>query len=222
MQSILELLDLLEVYIYLKNQVSQGLLSRIKKSLAGCILLSEEKKTYARDIFFELKIASKFKKSGFTINLEALADLSVSIEEYKYNIECKRVQSYASIDRNIEKAFEQLKKENQESEFGIISMDFSKIYYNEIKKNGENAIISSVEEIDNARKTINEFFPQCIEDAHSAILDDIAFFIGHVRFPVIIPPYQITAINHFFTLISSNVDRTYTKSAMTALSKGVG
>lgn len=176
---------------------------KFKLLVKGLELDKKEKKTFSRDYIFELKIATRFLKSDFIINIESIADVNIEFNDLQYHIECKRVQSEQKIENKIKEAYNQLGKNNQNVSRGIIALDLSKVFFNTIHEiEEENNINFENINIKEVRKLFDKHFSELIENISKKILNNISFIICHVRFPIIQHPYQITTINHYFTLKS--------------------
>lgn len=215
---IIELQDLYEIYTQLKNEESDTLMDIFKKSLGGNKLFSEGSKTTARNFFFELKTASKFKKSNVEIFFDKTSDLVIQKEDCTYHIECKRIQTLNTLGKNIDKALEQFSRAAIEKSKRIISVDFSKAF---LKKNPitTNKILS-LEYINIKKEEFDKFINEEI-DIENNYMQDISIFFAHLRFPAIIPPFNITSVNHF-TLISHSNSSDCTDSILKLLHGSVG
>lgn len=89
----------------------------IKKKLhdlsKGTYLLSEEtsNNTKARDTTFELSLFSFFHARGLDVKLcDPNPDILLTSHIFSYNIECKRPNSFRSLEKHIKEAFIQLQK----------------------------------------------------------------------------------------------------------------
>jgi hypothetical protein len=94
----------------LRTIVSPGLTERLKLFVAGRDLLfleTSDSNNIARNIGFELEIASAFAKAGTPIDLDH-GDLSVQIEQTWLALECKRPFSYGKLESNLRDACQQL------------------------------------------------------------------------------------------------------------------
>jgi hypothetical protein len=138
MNSFVEASDLGIIYRGLRNIVDQdeALTRRIKALIKGPEYSKEEKPSnasnYARNISFELVMASHFAAGGYPIDLGNDADLSIGDGDSMLFVECKRPVSAKSIKSNIDLAFDQLTRRYEESKFkgrkrGFIALSISKI-----------------------------------------------------------------------------------------------
>lgn len=196
--------DLLETLNYLKEENTQEeFLSKMKKTISGCHLLNDENKTEARDYFFELKIATFFKKKKFKVNFTKDSDVQIVFSDIQYNVQCKRPQNEKKIIERVLNANEQLFK-NTNGTKGIIALDLSKVFFNEITP-VHNLIFETDNDINTIINLFDENYSLLVNNINFDILDNVAFIICHLRFPcIILNPYQITIVNHFFTIKSKN------------------
>ena len=169
-------------------------------------LLNENNKTDARNYFFELKIATFFKKKNFKINFTKDSDIQIVFNDTKYNVQCKRPQNEKKIIERLLHAYKQL-SENTNGIKGIIALDLSKVFFNEITP-VHNLVFETNNDINTILKIFDEKYSLLVNNIKFDILDNVAFIICHVRFPcIILNPYQITTVNHFFTIKSKNVTK---------------
>lgn len=196
--------DLQDTLDFLKEENTQeGFLFKIKKTISGSHLLNDENKTEARDYFFELKIAALFKKKNFKINFTKDSDIQIIFNNAKYNIECKRPQNEKKIIERVLHAYKQL-SENTNGIKGIIALDLSKVFFNEITPE-HNLVFETNNDINTIINIFDENYSLLVNNIKFDILDKVAFIICHLRFPcIILNPYEITIVNHFFTIKSKN------------------
>ena len=104
---------------------------KLKRFLKGSILPSEEslENSFARNIGFELWLASLFSQKGYVSIISTYnPDLTVTVKNRKYFLECKRVYSENGVEGAIEDAFKQLIKQTENSDnTGVIAISISKI-----------------------------------------------------------------------------------------------
>ncbi|MDN5069048.1 hypothetical protein [Aliarcobacter butzleri] len=196
--------DLLDTLNYLKEENTQEeFLFKMKKTISGCNLLNEKNKTEARNYFFELKIATFFKKKNFKINFTKDSDIQIVFNDTKYNVQCKRPQNEKKIIERVLHANKQL-SENTNGTKGIIALDLSKVFFNEITPE-HNLVFETNNDINTIINLFDENYSLLVNNIKFDILDNVAFIICHLRFPcIILNPYQITIVNHFFTIKSKN------------------
>lgn len=199
-----EAIDLLDTLNYLKEENTQKeFLFKMKKTISGCHLLNNENKTEARNYFFELKIATFFKKKDFKVNFTKNSDVQILFNDTKYNIECKRPQNEKKIIERVLHANKQLSENTSETK-GIIALDLSKVFFNEITPE-HNLIFKTDNDITTIRDLFDANYSLLVNNIKFDILDNVAFIICHLRFPcIILEPYKIMTVNHFFTIKSEN------------------
>ena len=202
-----EAMDLKDTLNYFKEENTQEeFLVKMKKTISGSNLLNENNKKDARNYFFELKIATFFKKKEFKINFTKDSDIQIVFNDTKYNVQCKRPQNEKKIIERVLHAYKQL-SENTNGIKGIIALDLSKVFFNEITP-VHNLVFETNNDINTILKIFDENYSLLVNNIKFDILDNVAFIICHVRFPcIILNPYQITTVNHFFTIKSKNVTK---------------
>lgn len=103
----------------------------LKRILEGPLRLSEETAGVAadaRNIFLELELAAYMSSAGFRIS--GFDDLEFEFEGFRYLVECKRPFSERALDRNIEGAYNQLRKKmDGERSRGIVAISVEKVFY---------------------------------------------------------------------------------------------
>ena len=103
---------------------------KLKDILGGPFLPKEEEigdsNVNTRNYLFELELAAKLKSKG--INIIGFDDVKFEFESIDFIIECKRIFSDKTVKPNVEKAYEQLKKQMNENKRGIIALSVEKIY----------------------------------------------------------------------------------------------
>ncbi|MDH3267946.1 MAG: hypothetical protein OEM46_03735 [Ignavibacteria bacterium] len=115
MNSLYEADEIIQIYLGLRKY---GQIDYLNKKLPifikGPLESKSEAKSVsahqARDISFELFIASLFSFTSFIVDFSTESDLLISNKTYKVFIECKRPASNTSIRSNIKVASSQLKK----------------------------------------------------------------------------------------------------------------
>lgn len=105
---------------------------KLRDILSGPFLPKEEESGTSsvnnRSFLFELELASKLKLKG--INVTGFNDVKFEFESVNFTIECKRIFSDKTVKANIEKAYEQLKKQmsSDEKKRGIIALSIEKVF----------------------------------------------------------------------------------------------
>jgi len=126
----LEVNQLIRIYERLKEINSEEFLGQIRKVASGQEFRANSENDQARDFLFELSIASRFMKAGFSTSLSGICDVVVElVGDGKLFVECKRIKSQAKIGANIKKASKQisnrLKADVSSKVYGLIAIDVS-------------------------------------------------------------------------------------------------
>lgn len=134
MNSLIEAQEITVIHRGLHDSKDADLANRLKKIVKGTVLTSDEslKSNNARNIGFELLIASAFAAAGLPIDLEPPNDVWLPLQEYPVAIECKRPFSYAKVENRLRKGFNQLvaryqSHSNPSNVRGIVALSISKI-----------------------------------------------------------------------------------------------
>jgi len=85
-----------------------------------------------RDVAFELSIAARFARAGFTVDFGTDADLRVPLPNNTIFVECKRPKSHDKVDRHVSGAVRQLNRRYasvsaNESPKGIVAMSLGMV-----------------------------------------------------------------------------------------------
>lgn len=113
---------------------------KLERLINGSYLLSEEEKnnTVARNTTFELSLFSFFNTKGLQATLESPnPDLRLFTDNFTYNIECKRPFSYKKLEKNIKKAFKQLRKSNDGKSIPTIALSLDQVLLKEFLAQGD-------------------------------------------------------------------------------------
>ncbi len=104
-----EVAELTRIYRGLAGVNDNNLNARLKDSLDGHELyLLDAQNRSGRDFTFELSIASKFYKAGYSINFGHEADLQLEFNGFTFYVECKRLKSYKQAQKRIKEGLYQL------------------------------------------------------------------------------------------------------------------
>lgn len=119
------------------EQTSHGcdlLKSKLVDLANGTYLLSEEnpEDTSARNTTFELSLFAFLHNLGTKVKLgDPNPDLRVTTNRFVYNVECKRPSSTKAVEKNIRKAWKQLKKPSVPSGIPTIALSLDKVLIND-------------------------------------------------------------------------------------------
>jgi hypothetical protein len=136
----IDLHDLFDIYSHLSEIDSNRFIETLKKITSGHELLSEEKSDggsgHGRNFTFELFTAARLARAGYKVTFKTDADIDFIINNSKIHVECKRVQSHNSIEKNIDKAMAQIEVRcgNSSSDRGIVAISISKLIWNQFNE----------------------------------------------------------------------------------------
>lgn len=104
-----EVAEITRIFEDLNTQDDAALVQRLKKALKGHDrYVLEDNDSSGRDFSFELSVASKFVRSGYSVDFGHDADVVVDIEHFKFYVECKRLKSKLQIEKRVAEGLEQL------------------------------------------------------------------------------------------------------------------
>lgn len=190
-----ELLDLVGLY----RQFSPQLIDKhfMSEIVSGSNFLADENKTRARDLQFELKIASRFKQAGFKVVDQNEHDVAVDIGDATLYVECKRFKNYEKMSERLKYAFEnQLNKIEDRKEFGVVALDFSRVLYRQFIESNPQPV-SNEKVLVEWRDSHDKMIKEMLETRHYEIISNIRMCIIFYSFPVIIEGKGLKKLNHF-------------------------
>lgn len=107
----IEVNEIVRVHNCLKNLESSNFIDQIKKVTSGQEFRGNTNNDQARDFLFELSVASRFIRAGYSVSLTGTCDVIVDLgNDRTLFVECKRIMSAKQIDKNIKKASIQIAK----------------------------------------------------------------------------------------------------------------
>ncbi|MCS0301224.1 hypothetical protein [Vibrio diabolicus] len=101
-----ELVRIMNVY---KSFDADEILEPIKKMTSGQRFRNATTKDQSRDFAFELGVASRFIKAGYTVDLRGISDLVVDIDGTRLYVECKRMKSFKQLGKRVQEANKQIR-----------------------------------------------------------------------------------------------------------------
>lgn len=131
-----EVQELFSIYEGLSTLNDSAVSGKLKQFIKGPDVVTKENPNrstnQARNIAFELLIASKLYTSGFEIDFGTDADLCFSYNGKRIFVECKRPQFNHQVNSNLKGAFKQLKNRYSgypydKNVFGVAALSVSKI-----------------------------------------------------------------------------------------------
>ena len=128
----IETVDLTNIHRALGGRKNKAFLEKVRHAVKGSLDPRQEKTSgaHARDTLFELGALAYFRGFQIPALIGAKGDGLLRFEGQRILVESKRIRSTTRIEKNVEKAFSQLKKrlkgDNRES-YGLICLDASLI-----------------------------------------------------------------------------------------------
>lgn len=134
MQAQTEAVQLIRLMNTYKDRACSGFLDKFKHVMLGLKLRKDSvsaSQDPARDYAFELSVASRFLKGGFSVDLTNVADLVVDVNGKKLFVECKRVRSEKKLIKRVKSANSQIKSrlrgEVSKKPGGLVALDLTDI-----------------------------------------------------------------------------------------------
>ncbi|EMR9628601.1 hypothetical protein WKN16_004654 [Vibrio parahaemolyticus] len=215
--NIAELLDLCEIYTNLSSdQITEPVFRDI---LAGSDYLKDEKKTRARDYFFECKVASRLKRAGFKLIDSKAHDVVTTKGGETYGAECKRAKSIKKLIENFDKAYGQLQPLESRKDNGMIFIDLSKMLYHEFIDNVDKPFLDP-ELFTKFRQEFDFLVKDELERVNLKKLHNIKICVVHFAFPGLIENYGLVKVSHFVSYYAKSDANT--KEILNALHTSVG
>lgn len=126
-----ELAELASALEFVKTQDTAMARLKLEKILKGPLLTSDENTTNneARNTVFELNLGSLLSRGGFKVKLKENPDLVATKYKRNYFIQAKRVYSENGIEKNINEAYTQLKRDligKDKNTFGVIAISITR------------------------------------------------------------------------------------------------
>ncbi|MCL6272290.1 hypothetical protein M3P05_20450 [Sansalvadorimonas sp. 2012CJ34-2] len=123
-----ELIRLKETF---DNFSTDEIIDSIKKTTSGQRFRNASSKDQSRDFAFELGVASRFIRAGYSVDLRGVSDLVATIDGRKLYVECKRLKSYSQLEKRVKAANTQitnrLKQDKSSKSRGMIALNITDI-----------------------------------------------------------------------------------------------
>ncbi|AMH16039.1 hypothetical protein AL515_20190 [Citrobacter sp. FDAARGOS_156] len=188
--AITELLDFCELYNSFSNssEIEKHFITKITK---GADFLEDDNKNSARDFFFEAKVASRFKRAGFNVEINGEHDIISQNDIIRLGIECKRPRSEKKVIELVKYAFEkQLSKLEDRSSQGIICLDISRVLYGEyieaLNAGAFTLPFTSRELIQSYRDKTDTRFKDLLVDKCPEVIEGIRMFVIYYSLPMLL------------------------------------
>jgi hypothetical protein len=186
--SIYEIYEIIEIRKKLEEVNSAQLDASLKKAISGYDLYSDEvglkNSSSARNYSFELYMARYFKRAGYDLNFETLADFNAHDDLDSIFVECKRPQKEETFGKNIKEALKQSIKRFLEDESrnqkGIAAIDLTAL----INPNLEFFQVDDFKTISDNLKLAAESYSPEIKRIFDQYGRDCLSVILHWRIPV--------------------------------------
>lgn len=117
-----------------KTHVPIGLASRLKDLVSGSDFAALDTNSRARNVEFELRIASYFCQAGYQVDLSTTTDIIALNDDFAFFVECKRVASASQLKQRLADAVTQLerrmtRKHLDKPVYGYVALDVTKVAY---------------------------------------------------------------------------------------------
>lgn len=118
----------------LKKHLPKGVEEKLKQVVGGRDFAALDKDSSSRNTQFELRIASYFCQTGYSVDMSNLTDIVATRDRTTYFVECKRVTSSGTLNKRLKEAKKQLKTRLARfslipREFGVIAIDVTKVAF---------------------------------------------------------------------------------------------
>jgi hypothetical protein len=178
-----EVTEIVRIYNELSEYTFTDYIDQLKKVTSGRTFRNISAKDQSRDFAFELTMAARFMRGGFTVNLNHLADVVAKREDTpKIYVECKRIKSLSKIKANIKKANQQLKTRlNQDRSNlprGLVAINVNDL----INPNNNMMVIENIDKLQKINShNLNQFVQDNVESFNAARFSkNLGVFCEHV------------------------------------------
>ncbi|MBD3897189.1 hypothetical protein IEI94_15130 [Halomonas sp. ML-15] len=183
-----EVHQMIEIGDKLLELKHDNLTAALKKTLSGCELYSvdaqKKKANSARDFSFELFMARYFKRAGYDLNFDTIADINATDEQDSIFIECKRPAKEETVGPNIQKALKQAIKRfdpnDKRNQKGIAAIDLTAL----INPEHEFLVPKDLSFISDVLKNADHGYAPAFQQVFSEYGTDCLSIIVYFCFPV--------------------------------------
>jgi hypothetical protein len=130
-----EICELVHIYQSFKNEDNKAFNGRIEKIVNGQDLVPgsfESKYDGSRDFQYELLVGTFFRELGYNIDFNDDADVIATRNNKTIYIECKRLKSETSLEKNIKKAEKQLRNRKNKEAIGMVFIDIASCVWKDV------------------------------------------------------------------------------------------
>jgi hypothetical protein len=221
--SVYEVYEIIEIHKRLVEFNCKEVNESLKKILSGVELYEDDglkaKPTSARDFSFELYMASYFKRAGYNLNFNTIADFNASDDKDSFFVECKRPAKEETLGKNIEKALKQSIKrfvtDSQLFQKGVAAIDISHL----LIPNHEFYVVEDLNKTSDYLAIADEIYSPMIKEHFDKYGDKCVAVILSWRFPILhIPNQQLGLYNKVFSIPIFNPNST-SEDAFNRMSK---
>jgi len=160
----------------------------LKKSLSGLELYSDDasssKPSSARDFSFELFMARYFKRAGYNLNFNTVADFNAHDTDDSIFVECKRPAKEETVGKNIKKALKQSMKRfienDSKNQKGIAAIDLTAL----LNPGQEFLVTDDLDVISDALKEADKVYSPEVKRHFDEYGEHCLSVIFHWRVPV--------------------------------------
>lgn len=185
-----EIDDVIQIARNLHEIKDTRFLSTLKKITSGPTLLSNEGNQggsiQGRNAAFELFAAARFARAGLLVSFDSDADATVSIDNARIAVECKRVTSADALDDRIREAHTQIRKRIQSGHAtcGIIATSISKLVH-QVSQERPQGYAGDPEELARDAKLMLEHFGPVVSKIHGSLGPEAIALVLHYKLPFI-------------------------------------
>jgi len=128
----IEINEIIRIYTSLKEINPIEFLEQFKEICSGQEFRANSNDDKARDFLFELSVASRFLRAGYSVSLKEISDVVVDLgTDGLLYVECKRIKSKKQIRRNIKKAnshiTSRISNDSSPEAYGLIAINITDI-----------------------------------------------------------------------------------------------
>ncbi|QEZ91876.1 hypothetical protein [Proteus sp. CD3] len=183
----------------------------IERITGGVNFLCNEKKSSARDLFFEAKAASRLKRGGCEIIKDKSHDIVFKKNAIIFGAECKRPSNDNKLINHIKYAYNrQLNKLSNRNEQGVIFIDLDRILYKKFSEqllhSDSSLPFSDSDLLAKFRNDTDIKYKNLIQRKIPEIAHGVLMIIVHYSFPIIIQSeigFRCLMFNHYCLISSS-------------------
>lgn len=121
------------IYQGLLRAEPEGSFELLSQAIDGVAYAKDESlDTRPRNIQLELRVASYFLQTGFSVSLSDVSDLVVNVEGFPIFVECKRLNSPRQVAKRSKEAARQLRQRYQNGKkpsYGLVVLDASRVIH---------------------------------------------------------------------------------------------